>query len=87
MKLDTHYISIVCPEVSDIQAREKIIRKHFPRITGIEILGNELLIPAEQPETGYPLKDIRAAVAPARLDMFHYDLDDNGQPCRWWYCC
>lgn len=87
MKIGTAYICVICPDYETVVSKKNLIGdKYHP--DNMFISGNELLIPVpENRGMGFSLNHLKELVAPgARVDMFNYETDLDGQPARFWYC-
>lgn len=87
MKIGTAYISVICVDYETVVSKEKLIADTY-HPDNMFISGNELLIPVpENKGMGFSLNQLKELVAPgARVDMFNFELDLDGQPTRFWYC-
>ena len=87
MKIGTAYISVICPDNETVVSKENLIADTY-HPDNMFISGNELLIPVpENRGMGFSLNQLKELVAPgARVDMFNFELDLDGQPSRFWYC-
>ena len=78
------YISIICPEDTAVSVKNQIAATFHPEEMCIS--GNELLIPVpENKGMGFSLNQLRNLVSPCRVAMFNFELDESGEPVRWWY--
>lgn len=87
MKIGTAYICVICPDYEAVEAKKDLIAAAF-HPEEMVIRGNELLIPVpENKGMGFSLNQLKELVTPgARVDMFNYETDLDGQPARFWYC-
>lgn len=86
MKNNCTFVSVICADYEATEAERNLIAAAF-NPEGMEIKGNELLIPV--PNSGLPfgLKKLKALVAPnARVDMFDCETNVSDMPGRIWYC-
>ena len=81
------YITIICADYETAEAKKDLVAAAF-HPEEMVIRGNELLIPVpENKGMGFSLNQLKELVTPgARVDMFNYETDLDGQPARFWYC-
>lgn len=86
MKIGTAYICVICPNETIETVKDLVAAAFHPE--EMVIRGNELLIPVpENKGMGFSLNQLKELVTPgARVDMFNFELDLDGQPSRFWYC-
>ena len=87
MKNGTTYITIICADYETAEAKKDLVTAAF-HPEEMVIRGNELLILVpENQGMGSSLNQLKELVTPgARVDMFNYETDLDGQPSRFWYC-
>lgn len=92
--MDMTYISVICQDRMQANENLSAMRKTFSckekarvSMANAEVAGNEIFIHVPNcGGLGFSLSALKTAlIAPARVDLFNLERDENGEFARLWY--